>query len=134
MDNAAKALIMTGAVFLALAIVGIGIYIFSTTGAFRDSAAGQMDSDAINRLNTSLRQYAGNGVRGAAVSQAIEYVAIANTNNTFPIKIEISYGGNKTDDPATMRGFSIDSGKMYNISVSDSKGNDGAYDLLTISE
>ncbi len=134
MDNAAKALIMVGSVFLALAVIGIGIYIFSETGTFRNSATGQMDADAINRLNTSLRQYAGNGIRGAIVQQAIEYVAVSNTNGTFPIKIKVKFKGTTTDDPATMRSFLIDSGKLYNISVSDSEGNDGTYDLLTISE
>ena len=48
MDNASKALIMAGAILIAVAIVGIGIYIFS--------AANGMTDDALNKIDMVIYQ------------------------------------------------------------------------------
>ena len=44
MDNASKALIMAGAILISVAIVGIGIYIYSTLNSTINSANKSMDS------------------------------------------------------------------------------------------
>ena len=47
MDNASKALIMAGAILLAVAIVGLGVYFFSMSEGLTDQAG-----DSITNLST----------------------------------------------------------------------------------
>lgn len=61
MDNASKALIMAGAILIAVAIVGIGIYIFSASNSLTNNAVGQIDTIAVQMFNQTLTQYATKG-------------------------------------------------------------------------
>ena len=58
MDNASKALIMAGAILIAVAIVGIGIYIFSASNSLTNNAVGQIDTIAVQMFNNTFTQYA----------------------------------------------------------------------------
>ena len=58
MDNASKALIMAGAILIAVAIVGIGIYIFSASNSLTNNAVGQIDTIAVQMFNQTFTQYA----------------------------------------------------------------------------
>ena len=59
MDNASKALIMAGAILISIAIVGVGVYIFSSTSSITSSGQQQIDATAAQTANSTLRQYAG---------------------------------------------------------------------------
>ena len=56
MDNASKALIMAGAILIAIAIVGVGVYIFSSTSSITSSGRAQIDATAAQMANSNLRQ------------------------------------------------------------------------------
>ena len=58
MDNASKALIMAGAILIAVAIVGIGIYIFSSSNALTNDAVNRIDTVAVQMFNNTFTQYA----------------------------------------------------------------------------
>lgn len=58
MDNASKALIMAGAILIAVAIVGIGIYIFSSANSLTNDAVDQIDTIAVQMFNNNFYQYA----------------------------------------------------------------------------
>ena len=58
MDNASKALIMAGAILIAVAIVGIGIYIFSSSNALTNDAVNKIDTVAVQMFNNTFTQYA----------------------------------------------------------------------------
>ena len=58
MDNASKALIMAGAILIAVAIVGIGIYIFSASNSLTNDAVDQIDTIAVQMFNNTFTQYA----------------------------------------------------------------------------
>ena len=58
MDNASKALIMAGAILIAVAIVGIGIYIFSASNSLTNNAVNQIDTIAVQMFNNTFTQYA----------------------------------------------------------------------------
>ena len=66
MDNASKALIMAGAILIAVAIVGIGIYIFSAANGMTDDALNQIDALTVTSINSQLQQYEGE-IRGREV-------------------------------------------------------------------
>ena len=79
MENASKALIIAGAILLAILIISLGIMIYN-------QAAGVANGDAINQVdissfNTQFTQYSGNNVRGAQVNALLEQVR--NSNITY---------------------------------------------------
>lgn len=76
MDNASKALIMAGAILIAVAIVGIGIYIFSASNSLTNDAVNQIDTIAVQMFNNNFTQYAAddeivNGTRASQLWDAI---------------------------------------------------------------
>lgn len=90
MDNASKALIMAGAILIAVAIVGIGIYIFTTANALTDDAVGQIDALAVSAVNSRIETYLGDSVRGSAVKQLKREVDVLNAQNAMPTKITMA--------------------------------------------
>ena len=79
MDNASKALIMAGAILIAVAIVGIGIYIFSASNSLTNNAVDQIDTIAVQMFNNNFYQYASNNesITGARAEQ-LRNVALAH--------------------------------------------------------
>ena len=67
MDNASKALIMAGAILISLALVGLGVYIFSMSKDIQGNTTQTMDSLTAQTTNTQLSNYAGRKVRGSNV-------------------------------------------------------------------
>lgn len=61
MDNASKALIMAGAILIAVAIVGIGIYIFSSANSLTNNAVGQIDAIQVQMFNQEFTKFADEG-------------------------------------------------------------------------
>ena len=87
MDNASKALIMAGAILISIAIVGVGVFIFSSTSSITSSGQQQIDAAAAQTANSTIRQYTGTRVRGSSVREFYEYVKTLNANKTFPYDI-----------------------------------------------
>ena len=92
MDNAAKALIMAGAILISLALVGLGVYIFSLASDLEKSVGPQIDIAAIQTTNKQLEIYAGVRKRGSEVKTLINLVNTLNTQDIFPV--DIVYAGN----------------------------------------
>ena len=91
MDNASKALIMAGAILISLALVGLGVYIFSISSDLQDNAGQQMDVMAAQTTNKQLENYAGVKKRGSEVKSLITLVNTLNTQDVFPV--DIVYAG-----------------------------------------
>ena len=126
MDNASKALIMAGAILISIAIVGVGVFIFSSTSSITNSGQQQIDASAAQMANSTLRQYTGPRVRGSTVKEFIEYLNVLNTNDTFPVDITIN--GNASNTISTA-GYVNNT--YYSVEVSDTNA-DGYYDAVTI--
>ena len=128
MDNASKALIMAGAILISIAIVGVGVYIFSSTSTIGNTAGQQIDATQAQMTNSTLRQYAGTRVKGSQVEEFREYIKVLNTNKTLPI--DITYSGEGTtgyigaSDAVTPSAF-------YKVTLGDSNG-DSYYDKVEI--
>lgn len=89
MDNASKALIMAGAILIAVAIVGIGIYIFSSANSMTDDALNQIDALTVTSINSQLQQYEGE-IRGREVKQLINTARSINKQNALPDEIKLN--------------------------------------------
>ena len=112
MDNASKALIMAGAILIAVAIVGIGIYIFSAANGMTDDALNQIDALTVTSINSQLQQYEGE-IRGRELKQAINIARSINKQKTLPDGKSITYNGKKIIDTTTTTITDNDTYKVY---------------------
>ena len=129
MDNASKALIMAGAVLISIALVGVGVYIFSSTNTMVGGANQQLDDAAAQMTNSTLGQYAGTKVKGSTVKQLFEKARISNVNETLPTKITVKLSNTEVTD--TLSSASVVDTKYYKVTVTDSNS-DGYYDLIEV--
>lgn len=124
MDNASKALIMAGAILIAVAIVGIGIYIFSSANSMTDDALNQIDALTVTSINSQLQQYEGQ-IRGREVKQLINTARSINKQEALPEAIKLNNNAiadnstaTYTDNKTYTVSFSYnDSGYISNITV-----------------
>ena len=79
MENASKALIIAGAILLAILLISLGIMVFRQASGVVDSNA--MDEVAVSSFNQKFQQYAGENVRGSNVNALINSVVQNNLTN-----------------------------------------------------
>lgn len=106
MDNASKALIMAGAILLAVAIVGLGVYLFSLSQGLIDTAESSLSGLSVTLQNNELVKYEGQR-RGSEIRQLINSVNYLKTNWPEDLTLE--------GDTTTTAG--VKSGKLYDVSV-----------------
>ena len=76
MENASKALIIAGAILLAILIISLGIMIYQqASGVVNNNSMTEVD---VSTFNSKFEQYLGANVRGAQVNALINTI---NTNN-----------------------------------------------------
>ena len=79
MENASKALIIAGAILLAILIIGLGIFIYrQAANTVSDTG---MDQLAIQQFNAQFTQYDSKTVSGGS-ARAL-YDTVVNNNNTY---------------------------------------------------
>ena len=80
MENASKALIIAGAILIAILIVSLGILIFNNfAGKAKESA--NMDEQEIAAFNSKIKPYLGNSVAGSQVNALLQYCLACNTTS-----------------------------------------------------
>ena len=116
MDNASKALIMAGAILISVAIVGIGIYIFSSANSMTDDALNQIDALTVTTINSQLQSYEGQ-IRGRELRTLINTARSINMQNTLPDggKIKLTMGGSTVEIGSSDVSGSIVDNKTYTI-------------------
>ncbi len=77
MENASKALILAGAILIAIVIVSLGVLIFNTFGSKAKDMA-NMDEQQIQAFNNKIRPYLGNAVKGTQVNALLQYCLSVN--------------------------------------------------------
>lgn len=117
MENATKALMIAGAVLIAIMIIGLGMSIYqSATGIMNDTMGG-LDELTISNFNNPLLEYEGNQ-RGSKVKQLISKVITTNASN-LGINDDriITLNGVSTSDKLTEERTKIVSGATYLVSL-----------------
>ena len=72
MENASKALIIAGAILLAILIISLGIMIYNqASGVVNNNAMTEVE---ISSFNTRITQYTGTNVRGAQVNALLNQI------------------------------------------------------------
>ena len=76
MENASKALIIAGAILLAILIISLGIMIYNqASGVVNNNAMSEVD---ISTFNQKFTQYEGDYIRGAQVNALLDQVRSNN--------------------------------------------------------
>ena len=129
MENASKALIIAGAILLAILIIGLGVYIYRQAAGVIDT--GTMDQLVVSQFNAQFEPYLGNNVSGSNVKQLIKIIKASNRAKedltvTFIVKVRnIEYNNDDSE---------IKSGNTYKVE-SSSEGNKAEYiEKITITE
>ena len=97
MENASKALIIAGAILLAILIISLGIMIYQqASGVVNNNSMSEVD---ISSFNTRFTQYQGDNIRGAQVNALLEQVRQNNvtyqddSSRQVAIKSALTGGG-----------------------------------------
>ena len=129
MENASKALIIAGAILLAILIIGLGVYIYRQAAGVIDT--GTMDQLVVSQFNAQFEPYLGNNVSGSNVKQLIKIIKASNSAKedltvTFIVKVRnIEYNNDDSE---------IKSGNTYKVE-SSSEGNKAGYiEKITITK
>ena len=126
MENASKALIIAGAILLAILIISLGIMIFRQASGVVDSNA--MDEVAVSTFNEKFEQYAGDNIRGANVNALISSVVQNNLSNSGDaskqVKLNVTasnWNGSKptatTPPTSTSACGSAQTGRSYEVTT-----------------
>ena len=126
MENASKALIIAGAILLAILIIGLGVYIYRQAAGVIDT--GTMDQLVVSQFNAQFEPYLGNNVSGSNVKQLIKIIKASNRAKEEE-GLKVNY---KVKDDAENDDSSIKSGLTYN--VTSSENNAGYINYITILE
>lgn len=145
MDNASKALIMAGAILISLALVGLGVYIFSMAKDLQGNATGKMQSAEISSTNSELESYAGKKVKGSTVISFVERVRVMNSQDIFPLEVQsgavsdytFTATGDVTETANQVTKSAISANAYYEIALADNEpagATDGYIDTYQIKE
>lgn len=125
MENATKALMIAGAVLIAILIIGVGMMIYNSAQGSIEGATSQVAQQEIEIFNSGFAQY--EGKKSGSQVKALMSSVINNNNqngesgNNVPEKVIEVTGGGKTSatsatDLTAIRA-SIVAGKQYNITI-----------------
>lgn len=139
MENASKALIIAGAILLAILIISLGILIYNQAkGVINDNAMSQVE---ITQFNTQFTQYEGKQ-RGSTVKSLYQAVLANNVSqDSADRQVEItstSVGGGLARGETSLKPeiSNIKTGSSYDVTIvyGQGKGNAGLVQQITISE
>ena len=116
MENASKALIIAGAILLAILIIGLGIFIYrQAANTVSDTG---MDQLAIQQFNAQFENYIKDNVSGTTVKSLIQLVKTNNAVEDSSKTITLNYETGLNES-------GINSVEKYDVSVKNASGNDG---------
>ena len=125
MDNASKALIMAGAILIAVALVSLGVYLYQSAANSVGDSTAYMDATKVETQNSKFEKYAGDRVKGPDVKSLIRAVGTFNANDIWPD--DITFEGVVTGSTSDVAN-SIDDRKYYKVTMT---GYNGTYGYLT---
>ena len=126
MENASKALIIAGAILLAILIIGLGVYIYRQAAGVIDT--GTMDQLVVSQFNAQFEPYLGNNVSGSNVKQLIKIIDASNrAKEDLPVTF-------KVDDQPDNDSSTIKSGNTYKVESSSEENKAGYIEKITITK
>lgn len=120
MENASKALIIAGAILVAILLIGIGVGLINAANSTIGGATDQMDEQAIKIFNAKFEGYAGKQ-KGSNIKSLISAVITANANadNSGRTTISVKWGSYTTTTDIMNK---IVASKTYTVSLGYTNG------------
>lgn len=130
MENASKALLIAGAILIAILLIAIGMMVFNSANGVIESASSNMSGQEKTMFNKQWTIY--NGLQsGSTVIELCNAVA-TNNSNAESAKVKVT-GSAEVDESGKTSTSSIVKQAQYKVKVKDKNG-DGFMDLITISQ
>ena len=124
MENASKALIIAGAILLAIAIISLGLIVVNNTRGVADSA--NLSEQEIQAFNAKFTPYEGSNKTGTQVKTLLQAVIASNQANGTSKQIAIT--GTQTTDATNTT--NIKNGGTYTVKLS--YGTNGLVNSISI--
>lgn len=133
MENASKALIIAGAILLAILLISMGMLVLNKATGFLDGD--QLDEAAVSTFNQKFSKYEGTKVKGSTVRSLISEVTAYNgsdeaVDNSQFISIDGNAGISAGQNGATGTGGIVNT-KYYSVEISE-RANKGKVSKITI--
>lgn len=93
MDNASKALIIAGAILIAVMLVSLGVMLYNTAAGVAESTTGTVEALGVEGFNAQFNQYMGERQRAAVAQGLIDKVIANNANGDTTITVTGVAGG-----------------------------------------
>ena len=133
MENASKALLIAGAILIAILIIGIGMMVFNGIGSITDQQGAKVDAMAIQMFNANFESYKGTNVSGANVKALLSSIAANNTTYSTDAsrQIKVTFtpkapstatGYTAQTSPATISNTVVGSNFRYNVNFGTDTG------------
>ncbi|MCI9016774.1 MAG: hypothetical protein HFJ53_06400 [Clostridia bacterium] len=118
MENASKALIIAGAILIAILLIGVGMMVFRGAQGGIDEAVAQMSSNEKQMYNNQFDTYSGTKVRGSNVKALIGVIITNNQTNADIEQKQVKYNGKlMTSEELSKERNTINSSALYNVEV-----------------
>ena len=142
MENASKALIMAGAILIAILIISLGVMVFRNMSNSVTTNS-NLNQEEITAFNNQITPYVGNNVSGSQVNALIQTVRSINqsaiTNNDSVKRVKITFpsssGGTatlNTDNSSTENAsLTVKTGGTF-YKVTANYGENGLIDTITV--
>lgn len=119
MENASKALLIAGAVLIAILIIGFGITIFKSTSGVTNSVTKVSESMSVSTFNAQFTGYIGNHIPRVQVKELLSTI---NASNATDSKHKVNVSFNPTSSEV-IKNFDQILNRLndpfYNVSVSN---------------
>jgi len=96
MENASKALVIAGAILVAILLISIGVLIINSTGDMTDRVGSTADTMAIETFNSQFTNYEGSAISAAQVKSLVSKVQASNATNEVtsgqPMYVSVNWG------------------------------------------
>ena len=133
MENASKALIIAGAILLAILIISLGILIYNqASGVVNNNAMSEVE---VQQFNQKFTQYEGGRVRGATVNSMLQSVLSNNISQDGDRKVKVT-GAVQLGIDATQITDKALTGKTYDVKCvySTKGGNTGLVNEIVVTD
>ena len=129
MDNASKALVMAGAILIAVMLISLGVLLFNRGQQTAEQAGHLMDSKAIATYNSTYQMFEGVNRSPSEARTLITQVKAHNANS----QESYDYGPITLDTSGKTATSQISNTKKYTIELTAFGGN-GAVSTIKITE
>lgn len=133
MENASKALIIAGAILLAILIIGLGMFVYQQASGAMDGIG--MDTEKVTAYNSKFTQYEGT-ISGSEAKALYSVIREHNNGHVDDTTLQVVLTIDKGDldpstnftasatDKATMDANTLKNGATYNVTF-QTDGNSG---------